>query len=119
MLHGALRAYTRAGLGGITILPPGVVYPIDWRTTVWGPRDWPGDIHSICNPPHPRFNATFCKSHFPNAYASTPMSLCKDHACRFAIVRLLALQNALLDGGAAGIQLCRKLSLQVNTCRQP
>ena len=54
MLHTAVAAYRAAGGSGLTILDPGVIYPIDWRHTTGGPRDGEGDDHSVCNPPHPR-----------------------------------------------------------------
>ena len=71
MLHTAVAAYRAAGGSGLTILEPGVIYPIDWRLTTGGPSDGEGNEHSVCNPPHPRFNETECKSRFPNAYAVT------------------------------------------------
>ncbi len=52
MLHTAVAAYRAAGGSGLTILDPGVIYPIDWRHTTGGPRDGEGDEHSVCNPPH-------------------------------------------------------------------
>lgn len=45
MLWGAVEVYKRANNGstrGLTILPVGAIYPIDWRVTVWGPKDGPG-----------------------------------------------------------------------------
>ena len=101
MLHTAVAAYRAAGGSGLTVLDPGVIYPIDWRNTVGGPRDGAGDEHSVCNPAHPRrvqrklvcacrlacffvcnsqvhrspgmrrFDAAACKLRFPDAYALT------------------------------------------------
>lgn len=45
MLWGAIQTYKAANENttrGLTILPRGAIYPIDWRTTVWGPKDGPG-----------------------------------------------------------------------------
>ena len=47
MLWGAVEVYKRANNGstkGLTILPVGAIYPIDWRVTVWGPKDGPGPL---------------------------------------------------------------------------
>jgi hypothetical protein len=45
MLYHAVEAYKKInGLSGLTLLPPGVIYPIDWRRTVWGPKDGPGAL---------------------------------------------------------------------------
>jgi hypothetical protein len=44
MLFNAVQAYNRAKGRGLTILPPGTIYPIDWRRTVWGPKDGPGAL---------------------------------------------------------------------------
>lgn len=72
MLYHAVETYKKVkGMSGITLLPPGVIYPIDWRRTVWGPKDGPGDEFSVCNPPHPNFNEAQCKARFPQAYAIT------------------------------------------------
>lgn len=38
MLYHAAVAYKKAGLNGLTVLAPGVIYPIDWRKTQWGPK---------------------------------------------------------------------------------
>ena len=54
MLWGAVEVYKRANNNstkGLTILPVGAIYPIDWRVTVWGPKDGPGPLpaaFSIC-----------------------------------------------------------------------
>ena len=45
MLWGAIQTYKSANdntTRGLTILPRGAIYPIDWRMTVWGPKDGPG-----------------------------------------------------------------------------
>lgn len=43
MLYNAVQAYKKVNdMTGLTLLPPGVIYPIDWRRTVWGPKDGPG-----------------------------------------------------------------------------
>lgn len=44
MLFHAVQAYKAVypKMPGINILKPGLIYPIDWRRTVWGPNDGPG-----------------------------------------------------------------------------
>lgn len=43
MLYNAVQVYKRVkGMSGLTLLKPGVIYPIDWRHTVWGPKDGTG-----------------------------------------------------------------------------
>jgi hypothetical protein len=37
MLHNSVDAYRATGGRGLTILGPGVIYPIDWRKTLMGP----------------------------------------------------------------------------------
>ncbi|CAL5222187.1 g4515 [Coccomyxa viridis] len=73
MLFHAVQAYKAVypKAPGLNILKPGLIYPIDWRRTVWGPNDGPGDEFSVCNPPHPYFNEEGCKARFPQAYAIT------------------------------------------------
>lgn len=46
MLYHAVQAYKAVypKLPGVNILKPGLIYPIDWRRTVWGPNDGPGDV---------------------------------------------------------------------------
>jgi hypothetical protein len=46
MLYHAVQAYKAVypKLPGVNILKPGLIYPIDWRRTVWGPNDGPGDL---------------------------------------------------------------------------
>jgi len=71
MLHAAVAAFRAAGGRGLTVLEPGVIYPVDWRDTISGPRDGEGDAHSACNPLHARFNDTACKLRHPGAFAIT------------------------------------------------
>jgi hypothetical protein len=71
MLHGAVAAFRAAGGRGLTILGPGVIYPIDWRKTLMGPHTGEGDEHSVCNPYHASFNDTLCKLSFPDAFTIT------------------------------------------------
>ena len=49
MLYNAVQVYKSVypKMPGITILAPGVIYPIDWRRTVWGPKDGPGETTFI------------------------------------------------------------------------
>ena len=44
MLFHAVQAYKAVypKAPGLNILKPGLIYPIDWRRTVWGPNDGPG-----------------------------------------------------------------------------
>ena len=44
MLFHAVQAYKAVypDMPGVNILKPGLIYPIDWRRTVWGPNDGPG-----------------------------------------------------------------------------
>ncbi len=63
MLFHAVEAYKKVkGLSGLTILPPGVIYPIDWRRTVWGPKDGPGvpSPHSHCCHSYFKHPANYC-----------------------------------------------------------
>lgn len=82
MLLRALASYNASGLDPINVLPPGIIYPIDWRLTS---ADWkkknagvappkgsrrPGQ-HEVCDPRQPGFSELACKAKFPNAYAIT------------------------------------------------
>ena len=46
MLFHAVQAYKAVypKAPGLNILKPGLIYPIDWRRTVWGPNDGPGAV---------------------------------------------------------------------------
>lgn len=71
-LYAAAAAYRAAGGTSLTILAPGVVYPIDWRDTEWGPGpNDPPDAHSICRPGHPAWDEAACDARVPGAYAVT------------------------------------------------
>ncbi len=86
MLLRAVDSYNASGLGPVSVLPPGVIYPIDWRLTSadWkksrrgiggfaqpkGGRGRPGQ-HEVCDPRQPGFSELACKAKFPDAYAIT------------------------------------------------
>ena len=72
VLHAAAAAYRAAGQTGLTILAPGVVYPIDWRDTQWGPGPGKaGDAFSVCRADHPAWSEAACDARFPGAVAIT------------------------------------------------
>ena len=76
MLWGAIQVYKAAndgGTPGLTILPRGSIYPIDWRNTVWGPKDGPGarmHAHTHPGPSHVACNA------YRNCFLVQGRSLC-------------------------------------------
>ncbi|CAL8462282.1 g1813 [Coccomyxa elongata] len=83
MLLKAIESYNATALGPLKVLPPGIIYPIDWRLTS---RDWkksgsvlakgvvptkrPGQ-HEVCDPRQSGFSELACKAKFPDAYAIT------------------------------------------------
>lgn len=83
MLLKAINSYSASGLAPIKVLPPGIIYPIDWRLTS---QDWknsgnalakgyrptkrPGQ-HEVCDPRQSGFSELACKAKFPDAYAIT------------------------------------------------
>ncbi|KAK9817793.1 hypothetical protein WJX72_002243 [[Myrmecia] bisecta] len=72
MLTTASRAYLNMGLPNVTVEAPGVIYPVDWRKTLWSPAKLEGlDEWSVCYPPHRAFNETLCKAKSPHAFAIT------------------------------------------------
>jgi hypothetical protein len=72
MLFHAAAAYKAAGRSNLTILAPGVVYPVDWRATQWGQGPGkPADEWSACRPDHAGWDEAACVAKFPGAYAVT------------------------------------------------
>ncbi|KAK9834859.1 hypothetical protein WJX81_004379 [Elliptochloris bilobata] len=72
MLFRAIKAFERAGGTGLTILDPGVIYPIDWHDTLWvGDATPQEDALVVCSPPSKFFDDKKCKKRFPDAYAIT------------------------------------------------
>ena len=69
MLSRAIAAYERSGAGDMTILPPGTVYPADWRDS----HEWGSDHNEmrVCNPYHLGFDEVQCIGKFRDAYALT------------------------------------------------
>jgi hypothetical protein len=81
MLLRAFNSYNASGSGTVSVLPPGVIYPIDWRLTS---ADWKksgvappkmttrrAGQHEVCDPRQQGFSELACKAKFPDAYAIT------------------------------------------------
>ena len=72
MLYRAIKAFERANGRGLTVLDPGVIYPIDWHTTLWVGDTTPEQNDAvICSPVSKYFSDVKCKQLFPEAYAIT------------------------------------------------
>ncbi|KAK9834869.1 hypothetical protein WJX81_004897 [Elliptochloris bilobata] len=72
MLNRALKAYDRVNGTGITVLDPGLIYPIDWEDTLFITNETPEENeHALCAPTSQHFDDNKCKSRFPDAYAIT------------------------------------------------
>jgi hypothetical protein len=89
MLWGAVQVYKAANdnsTRGLTILPRGSIYPIDWRNTVWGPKDGPGAhacMQGTRHMPHATYATSVSKFGGPRGLRNTQACACDFHsACR-------------------------------------
>lgn len=71
MLYRAVKAFERAKGRGLTVLDPGVMYPLDWHTQYVGDATPEQNGAVICAPSSKYFNEVKCKQLFPEAYAIT------------------------------------------------
>lgn len=72
MLKRAVEAFRRANGTGLTVLDPGVIYPVNWRVTMHL-HDTPAEDNAmtVCDPFNSAFSNDKCKALFPDAYAIT------------------------------------------------
>ena len=72
MLGRAVEAFRRANGTGLTVLEPGVIYPVNWRVTMHL-HDTPTEENAMtaCDPFNSAFSNERCKALFPDAYAIT------------------------------------------------
>ena len=72
MLGRAVEAFRRANGTGLTVLDPGVIYPVNWRVTMHL-HNTPAEENAmtVCDPHNSTFNNEKCKALFPDAYAIT------------------------------------------------
>ena len=72
MLYRAVKAFERAKGRGLTVLDPGVIYPLDWHNTLYVGNATPEQNDAvICAPSSKYFSEVQCKQLFPEAYAIT------------------------------------------------
>ena len=71
MLKRAVEAYREANQTDLTVLPAGLIYPVDWRQTSPDWNDGETDME-VCTPSAEAFNSTACIERFDSRpYAVT------------------------------------------------
>ncbi|KAK9834841.1 hypothetical protein WJX81_002915 [Elliptochloris bilobata] len=72
MLGKAVEAFRRANGPGLTVLDPGVIYPVNWQVTMFT-HETPAEENAmtVCDPFNAAFSNERCKALFPDAYAIT------------------------------------------------
>lgn len=100
MLFHAVQAYKAVypKMPGVNILKPGLIYPIDWRRTVWGPNDGPGMCCQVPKLPLISHYATLSAGHFG------PF-----HACGILVTSHAARSNGFFGNGLCGATRSRML----------